>query len=147
MNRAFKLAIAGLFCAAALPFSVVDASAAGKISFKLAGKDPNFAEIKPALSRLLKTCPDILRYQGDMEGIRASSDEATAGYVEQDHGWTQWVSFQIKVKDDPAEIPADWGVEGQELLYAVGADGVDVGKQKAGRFCGEGERTGLIKTD
>ncbi|MFY9973456.1 MAG: hypothetical protein WAK53_04310 [Chromatiaceae bacterium] len=147
MNRAFKLAVMGLFCVAALPLFVVDASAAWKISFKLAGKDPNFAEMKPALSRLLKTCPDLLRYQDDMEWIKASSDEATAGYVEQDHGWKQWVSFQVKVKDDPAEIPADWDVKGQELLYAVGADGVDVGKQMAGRFCGEGEKAGLIKTD
>jgi hypothetical protein len=145
MNRAFKLAFVGLFCVAVLPSAVVDASAAGKISIKLGGKDPNFAEIKPALSRLLKTCPDIMRYQGDIEWIRGSTDEATAGYVEQDHGWKQWVSIEVKVKDEPVEIPPDWNAAGQQLIYAVGPDGVDVGKQMAGRFCGDGEKTGLIK--
>jgi hypothetical protein len=145
MNSAFKLAFMSLFCAAALPFFVVDASAAGSISIKLGGAVPNPAEIKPALSRLLKTCPDIIRYQGDIEWIRGSTDEATAVYVEQDHGWKQWVSFDIKVKDEPVDIPPDWSAGGQQLIYAVGPDGVDVGKQMAGRFCGDGEKTGLIK--
>jgi hypothetical protein len=147
MNRAFKLALIGLFCVAAVPLSVVDGSAAGKISIRLGGTDPNPAEIQPALRRLLNTCLGIMRYQSDIEWIRASSDEATAGYVEQDHGWQQWVSFEVKVKDNPADIPPDWHVEGQHLLYAVGPDGVDVGKQMAGRFCGDGEKTGLIKQD
>ena len=147
MNRAFKLALIGLFCVAALPLAVVDGSAAGKISIRLGGTDPNPAEIQPALRSLLNTCLGIMRYQSDVEWIRASSDETIAGDVAQEHGWQQWVSFEVKVKDNPAEIPADWGVKGQELLYAVGADGVDVGKEMAGRFCGEGEKTGLIKTD
>lgn len=54
---------------------------------------------------------------------------------------------RIEHKDNPADIPPDWHVEGQHLLYAVGPDGVDVGKQMSGRFCGDGEKTGLIKQD
>jgi len=146
MNRAFKLALSGLFCVTALPFWI-DGSAAGKISIRLGGENPNPAEVKPALSRFLKTCPGIMRYQSDIEWIRASSDESTAGYVEQDHGWKQWVSFEVKVKDNPSGIPSDWNAQGQHLLYAVGPDGVDVGKQMAGRFCGDGKKTGLIKQD
>ena len=146
MSRGVKPALMGLLLVATSPFWVTNDSVAGKISIRMTGDQPNPAEIKPALSRLLKTCRGIMKYQSDIETIKGRTDKATDNHVESDYGWKQWVSFEIKVKDSPDEIPGDWHANGQNLPYAVGPDGIDVGNPVAARFCDAAEKPGLIKT-
>jgi hypothetical protein len=147
MNKGFKRALTGLLFAAAFPFWVVDGSASGKISISMAGGHPNPVEIQPAMGRLLTTCRGIIAHSSDIEWIEARTDEAKSTSVEGDYGWKQWVSFEVKVKDSPDEIPPEWHADGQTLLFTVGPDGIDVGTPLAGRFCDAGEKTGLIKTN
>lgn len=103
------------------------------------------AIVAKAAEVLFDRCPALTQYAQDIEWVKARTD--AGGYQDREYGWSNWISFEVKVADDARRIPADWRAWGHHLHYSVGGSprpGVDVGKDTAGWFCGIGYKAGFI---
>lgn len=103
------------------------------------------AVVAKAAEALFDRCPGLTQYAQDIETVKAMPNGG--GYQDSKYGWSNWISFVVKVSDDAKRIPADWRAWGHNLYYDVGGSprpGVNVGKDTGGWFCGIGYKSGLI---
>lgn len=102
-----------------------------------------------AASQLFATCSGLKAYGSEIERVEASlvriDPELVPGTwgIHERYGWQEWIDIEIELADD-ISTPRDWAAWGHHLFYSVGPDGIVVNKDLAGRFCGIGERTGLV---
>lgn len=143
MSTGFKITMAVILVAvAAFAYAVWQQPATVTIDMNEVAQSER-QEAMDAAQKLFSACPELVAYRSDIEWFKARTDETRDIWVESEHGWKQWVSFEAKVAED-ARTPKDWRAWGHHLFYAVGPTGVAVAKDTAGHFCGLGNNSGFV---
>jgi len=101
--------------------------------------------VKSAFKVLINTCPELMTFKNDIDNIKAEISPYL--YQSENHGWDEWVRFEVSIADNTTGIPNQYRANGHHLWYSVGGaptPGIEVTKNIGGQFCGKGLFEGFI---